>query len=211
MEKKEKAGIVLSLLEKTCPAGKTFLEHNGPFELLAATILSAQCTDVRVNIATKPLFKKYRSVNDFANASQSGLEMDIFSTGFYRSKAKNIIACAKMVLEKHGGKVPKTMAKLVELPGVGRKTANIVLSSGFGIIGGMAVDTHVKRLSFRIGLSSQKYPQKVEKDLLLLVPKKKWGKFPLLLIQHGRAVCTARKPNCTACVLSNVCDSAFKF
>lgn len=210
MEKKEKADIVWSRLEKTYPASKTFLEYNNPFELLVATILSAQCTDRRVNLVTKPLFSKYLSVKDFATASQKELEMDIFSTGFYRSKSKNIISCAKTVLEKHGGKVPSTMGELVLLPGVGRKTANIVLSSGFGIIDGMAVDTHVKRLSYRIGLSKEKNPQKVEKDLLSLVPKKKWDKFSLLLIAHGRAVCTARKPNCAACVLNDACDSAFK-
>ena len=165
MEKKEKALIVLSRLKKNYFVKITALNFRNPFELLAATILSAQCTDKRVNIVTKSLFEKYRSVKDFASVKQSALEKDVFSTGFYRNKAKNIIASAKIILEKHGGKVPRTMKELVELPGVARKTANIVLSSGFGIVEGMAVDTHVKRLSFRIGLTQLKDPQKFEKDL----------------------------------------------
>ncbi len=210
MEKKEKALIVLSRLKKNYFVKITALNFRNPFELLAATILSAQCTDKRVNIVTKSLFEKYRSVKDFASVKQSALEKDVFSTGFYRNKAKNIIASAKIILEKHGGKVPRTMKELVELPGVARKTANIVLSSGFGIVEGMAVDTHVKRLSFRIGLTQHKDPQKIEKDLMEIVPRKDWNKFSLLLIQHGREICSARKPNCAGCFLNDVCGSAFK-
>ena len=210
MEKKEKALIVLSRLKKNYFVKITALNFRNPFELLAATILSAQCTDKRVNIVTKSLFEKYRSVKDFASVKQSALEKDVFSTGFYRNKAKNIIASAKIILEKHGGKVPRTMKELVELPGVARKTANIVLSSGFGIVEGMAVDTHVKRLSFRIGLTQHKDPQKIEKDLMEIVPRKDWNKFSLLLIQHGREICSARKPNCAGCFLNDLCGSAFK-
>lgn len=210
MEKKEKAIIVLSRLKKKYSAKNTALVFRNPFELLVATILSAQCTDKRVNIVTKSLFQKFRSAKDFASLKQNDLEKQIFSTGFYRAKAKNIIACAKIILEKHGGNVPRTMAELVELPGVARKTANIVLSSGFGIVEGMAVDTHVKRLSFRIGLTQQKDPKKIEQDLLHLIPQKEWDKFSLLLIQHGREICGARKPNCAGCFLNDVCGSAFK-
>lgn len=197
-------------LEKAYNVKTTALHYKNPFELLVATILSAQCTDKRVNIVTQSLFQKFTSIKDFATVSQAELQKDIFSTGFYRNKAKNIIAAAKMVLEKFNGTVPQTMAQLIELPGVARKTANIVLSCGFGINDGMAVDTHVKRLSFRIGLTENRDPQKIEKDLLKLVPQKKWDKFSLLLIEHGRSVCTARKPNCAGCFLNDVCVSAFR-
>lgn len=211
MDKKKKALLVLSELKKVYGVQRTALQYRTVFELLVATILSAQCTDVRVNIVTKSLFKKYRSIKDFAGARQSELERDIFSTGFYRAKAKNIIATAKMVQKDFGGRVPKTMEELISLPGVARKTANIVLSSGFGVNDGIAVDTHVKRLSFRIGLTKQKRPEKIEFELLELVPKKEWSDFSLLLISHGRKVCGARKPLCEKCVLNEFCDSAFTF
>lgn len=163
-----------------------------------------------MNIVTKILFKKYKTAKDFAFMPAKVLEKEIFSCGFYKNKAKNIIECAKIILEKHRGTVPNSMEELVQLPGVARKTANIVLSNAFGINAGIAVDTHVKRLSYRIGLSRQKDPQKIEKDLMEIVPQKKWDAFSLNLIEHGRAVCTARKPNCSGCILNGFCDSAFK-
>lgn len=211
MEKKQKALVVLKRLKKIYGPVRTFLEYKKPWQLLVATILSAQCTDKRVNIVTKKLFKKYRSLGELAKTSRPELEQDVRSTGFYRNKAKNILASAKIISEKFEGKVPRTMPELVLLPGVARKTANIVLSEGFGVIDGLAVDTHVKRLSCRIGLSEQKDPQKIEKDLLEIVPKKDWANFSLLLISHGRKTCTARKPKCSECALSGVCDSAFSF
>ena len=211
MEKKKKAKIVLLKLEKKYSVKKTALKYKNPFELLVATILSAQCTDVRVNIVTKKLFKKYKTVKDYASAKQTEFEKDIYSTGFYKNKAKNIIATANLILEKHNGRVPQTMEELILLHGVARKTANIVLSGAFGKNEGMAIDTHVKRLTFRIGLTKQKDPVKIEQEMLLLVPQKKWDIFSLALIEHGRQVCNARKPKCSQCILNKICDSAFKF
>ncbi|MBI4044657.1 MAG: endonuclease III [Candidatus Diapherotrites archaeon] len=210
MEPKEKAALVLQKLKKLYPRVKTALNYSSPWQLLAATILSAQCTDKRVNIVTKTLFAKSPGIDDFASLSQMELEKEIRSTGFYRAKAKNILATAKKIKQEFGGMVPRTMEELVTLHGVGRKTANIVLSAGFGKNEGMAVDTHVKRLSYRIGLTRHTDPVKIEKDLTALIPRRDWDKFSLLLIQHGREVCTARRPNCAACVLNKVCDSAFR-
>jgi endonuclease-3 len=175
-----------------------------------ATILSAQATDKQVNVVTKSLFKKYKTAKDYADADLSELEQDIRSTGFYRNKAKHLKNAAKLLVEKYDGKVPRTMDKLVELQGVARKTANIVLSNAFGIIAGIAVDTHVKRLSQRLGLTENKNPDKIEKDLMDIFPKIQWEKITNLLIFHGRNVCMARKPNCKECTLNKICPSAFK-
>lgn len=209
MELKEKADLVLQELKKLYPRVKTELNYSSPWQLLVATILSAQCTDKRVNIVTKTLFAKYPCIDDFASLPQMELEKEIRSTGFYRAKAKNILATAKKIKQEFGGEVPQTMEELVTLHGVARKTANIVLSVAFGKNEGMAVDTHVKRLSYRIGLTRHTDPVKIEKDLVELIPRRDWDRFSLLLIQHGREVCTARKPNCAGCVLNKVCDSAF--
>ncbi|MBU1061213.1 MAG: endonuclease III, partial [Candidatus Omnitrophica bacterium] len=172
-----------------------------------ATVLSAQCTDKRVNKITPGLFKKYKSVYDFSNAKQSILEKKIRSTGFYRNKAKNIIAASKRIVEDFKGKVPGTMQELVSLPGVARKTANIVLSSGFKKAEGIAVDTHVKRLSGRMGLSTEYNPGKIEKDLMRIVPKKAWLDFNYILVEHGRKTCKARGPLCRECLVSRLCPS----
>jgi endonuclease-3 len=176
-----------------------------------ATILSAQCTDKRVNIVTKTLFKKYRKAEEYANAGLDELEKDIRSTGFYRNKARNIKKCCQILVEKFNSQVPGTMEKMLELPGVARKTANIVLSNAFGIIEGIAVDTHVRRLTRRLGLSEHENPSKIEKDLMEIVPKTYWKRITDLLIFHGRRICLARKPKCDACVLNNLCPAAFTF
>ena len=175
-----------------------------------ATILSAQCTDKQVNIVTKSLFKKYKTSEDYANADLTELEQEIRSTGFYRNKAKNIKKAGKLLVEKFSSKVPKTMDELLELPGVARKTANIVLSNAFGVIVGIAVDTHVRRLSQRLGLSENAIPNKIEIDLMEIVPKKEWKRITDLLIFHGRNICIARKPKCSTCVLSEICPSTYK-
>jgi endonuclease-3 len=178
---------------------------------LVATILSAQCTDERVNAVTKSLFKKYRRAEDYAKADLKELEREIRPTGFYRNKAKNIRACGKMLVEEFGSQVPKTMKEILELPGVARKTANVVLSNAYGIVEGIAVDTHVRRLAQRLGLTKNDDPVKIEQDLMNLVPRDKWMRFTDLLIFHGRRICTARKPKCEECVLNKLCPSAFTF
>ncbi len=208
---KEKILEIIDLLEKEYPGVRISLEHSNPFELLIATILSAQCTDKRVNEVTKTLFKKYRSPHDYIRTSQEELEKDIYSTGFYRNKAKNIRKLCEMLVNDFGGKVPDTMEELLILPGVARKTANIVLSGAFGKVEGIAVDTHVKRLSSRLGLTGNTDPDKIEKDLMEIVPKKDWAGFSLLLIQHGRNLCFAKKPLCGKCVLNRLCPAAFSF
>jgi endonuclease-3 len=180
-------------------------------ELLIATILSAQCTDKRVNIVTKSLFKKYRTVRDYAKADLKTLEEEIKSTGFYHNKAKNIKKCCQMLVEKFDGQIPKTMDELLQLPGVARKTANIVLANAYGIVEGIAVDTHVRRVSKRLGLTDNDNPDKIEKDLMEIVPKKSWARITDLLIFHGRRICTAKHPNCAGCVLNDFCPSAFSF
>jgi endonuclease-3 len=196
---------IIAGLEKTYPDAHCELVHESPLELLIATILSAQCTDIRVNIVTEKLFKKYRSAKDFADAEISGLENDIRSTGFYKNKARNIKAACRDIVEKHGGKVPQTMEELIELGGVGRKTANVVLGNAFGINVGVVVDTHVMRLSHRLGLTTHRTPEKIEPDLMKLVPQKKWALFSHLLIWHGRRRCFARKPDCPNCEIRNLC------
>ncbi len=211
MEDKERNQKILNLLAKEHPDAKIALHHSNPLELLVATILSAQSTDKTVNVVTKNLFKKYRKAEDYATANLKELENDIKSTGFYRNKAKYLKKMGQMLIEKFGSKVPETMEELTNLPGVARKTANIVLSNAFGSIEGVAVDTHVKRLAQRLGLSKNKDPNKIEKDLMELTSKEQWSKLTDLLIFHGRRVCTAKKPNCNGCVVNKLCPSAFTF
>lgn len=202
---------IIELLEKEHPDAKIALNYTNPLELLVATILSAQCTDKRVNVVTKTLFKKYRKAEDYANADLKELEEDIRPTGFYRNKAKNLKKCCQLLVEKFNSQVPKSMEEMLELPGVARKTANIVLSNAYGVIEGVAVDTHVLRLAGRLGLSRQKDPNKIERDLMEIVPKTRWMRITDLLIFHGRRICTARKPQCGTCVLNKLCPSAFAF
>ena len=202
---------IIELLEKEYPKAKTALHYTSPLEILVATILSAQCTDKRVNVVTKSLFKKYRTAEDYANADLGELEEDVRSTGFYRNKAKNIKRSGRMLVEKFDSQVPETMNELLELPGVARKTANIVLSNAYGVIEGIAVDTHVRRLSKRLGLTENKNPNKIEADLMEIVPKSHWKRITDLLIFHGRNVCMAKKPKCSLCGLNKLCPSAFTF
>ncbi len=189
------------------PDARTELDWSNPLELLVATMLSAQTTDVRVNAVTRTLFERYRTAEDYAGAEPARLEEDIRPTGFYRNKARALQGMARALLEKHGGEVPRTMAELVALPGVGRKTANVVLGNAFGVNEGVVVDTHVRRLSNRLGLSTERDPEKIERDLLPLVPEEERTVFSHLLILHGRRVCKARKPLCPECVLNDVCPS----
>ena len=210
--RRQRVHTILPLLEAAYPGAKCSLNFKTPLELLVATMLSAQCTDERVNIVTKTLFRKYRTASDYANTPQDALEKDIQSTGFYRNKAKNIRAMAQSLIDQHGGVVPKTMDELHALAGVGRKTANVVLGNAFGINVGVTVDTHVTRLSNRLGLT--KHPEdavKIEHDLMPIVPQEKWTEWSHLLIYHGRAVCQARKPLCQACVLLPHCPAGPKF
>lgn len=207
MDLKEKVRIIIERLKKEYPDAKIALKFENPIQLLVATILSAQCTDERVNEVTEKLFKKYKSAEDFVKVSLEELAEDIKSTGFYQQKAKYIQESCKIILEKYGGEVPRTMEELLELPGVARKTANIVLSNAYGIVEGIAVDTHVKRLSQRLGLVKSTQPEKIEKELMEIVPKEDWFIFPFLLQAHGRKVCIARKPKCELCVLQDLCDA----
>jgi endonuclease-3 len=202
---------IIGLLEKEHPDAKIALHYTNPLELLIATILSAQCTDKRVNIVTKTLFEKYKTAQDYANADAKELEKDIKSTGFYRNKARNIIKCCQMLVEKFNSQIPRTMEEMLQLPGVARKTANIVLSNAFGVVEGIAVDTHVRRLAKRLGLTENEDPNKIEEDLMKLVPKPYWMKITDLLIFHGRRICIAKKPKCGICVLNKICPCAFKF
>jgi endonuclease-3 len=211
LEPKARALEVMGLLEKEHPDAKIALHYSNPLELLVSTILSAQSTDEQINKITKALFKKYRTAEDYANADLKELEQDIKSSGFYRNKAKNIKNCCKMLVENHNGQVPKTMEELIELPGVARKTANIVLFNAYGMIAGVAVDTHVRRLSQRLGLTENADPAKIELDLMNLVPEDKWMRLTDLLIFHGRRTCKAKKPKCAGCVLNKICPSAFTF
>ena len=202
---------MVALLKKGYPNAKIALNFSNPLEILVATVLSAQCTDERVNMVTKSLFKKYKKVQDYAKANVKTFEQEIRSTGFYRNKAKNIISAAQKIVNDFGSKMPDSMDKLLQLPGVARKTANIVLFNGFGKVEGIAVDTHVRRLSQRLGLSKNEDPDKIEQDLMKLLDKKKWGKFSYLLIDHGRKVCDAKKPKCLECILQKLCPSKKKF
>jgi endonuclease-3 len=201
----------MELLEKEHGDAEIALRYKNPLELLVATILSAQATDEQINALTPKLFQKYTTAEDYANSDLAELEQDIRSSGFYRNKAKNLKNTGKMLVEKYNSQVPKTMEELVELPGVARKTANIVLFNAYGIIAGIAVDTHVSRLAQRLGLTENKNQDKIEKDLMNIVPKDKWMRLTDLLIFHGRRVCNARKPRCGACVLKKLCPSAFTF
>jgi len=203
--KKERAMKIIAALDRTYPEAHCELNHAGPLQLLIATILSAQCTDKRVNIVAKELFKKYRSASNFANAPLAELEQDIKSTGFFRNKAKNIRACCRKLVVCHAGKVPHTMEELTQLDGVGRKTANVVLGNAFGINVGVVVDTHVTRLSQRLGLTKLKTPEKIERELMALVPQKQWALFSHWLIWHGRRRCAARKPDCQNCEIKKLC------
>lgn len=203
---KKRAVQILKLLKKEYPEAQIAIEFGSPFQLLIATILSAQCTDERVNQVTKPLFKKYKSPTDFIKVKITELEKDIFSTGFYRQKAKNIVGCCKMLIEKYDGKVPTDIEKLIELPGVGRKTASVVSGNAYGIPA-LAVDTHVKRLSNLLGLVSSDDPEKIEFELKKLLPPESWTIFSHFLATHGRNICIARHPKCNECSLANLCPS----
>ena len=211
MTARERAARLVKAWPKVYPGAHCELDFKNPLELLIATILSAQCTDKRVNMVTPALFKKYRTAKDYANAPQSDLETAIKSTGFYRNKAKSIRAATSTIVEKFGGKVPSTMEELRELPGVGRKTANVVLGNAFGKDEGIVVDTHVIRLSQRLGLTKHKDPDKIERDLMKLVPREHWTNWSHWLIWHGRRRCFARKPDCHNCEVFQLCPSGKKF
>lgn len=202
---------IVRRLKKAYPPIRTSLYYENPFELLIATILSAQCTDERVNQVTKVLFRNYKTPNEFANANVHELEAIIRPTGYYHSKARYIREASKILVARFGSRVPNTMEELLQLPGVGRKTANIVLSVAYGKTEGIAVDTHVARLSRRLGVTKRKNPDGIERDLMVVTPRKLWPKISISLILHGRNVCHARKPNCKACVLNDVCPSAFYY
>ncbi len=204
-DKKKRTSEIIKRLKKEYPDAHCALNHTNAFELLVATILSAQCTDERVNIVTANLFRKYRKPEDYLNVAPQELEKDIHSTGFFRNKAKNIQGACQKIIELYNGEIPQTMDELLVLNGVARKTANVVLGNAFGIASGVVVDTHVSRLSQRLGLTEETTPEKIEKDLSELVRKKDWIMFPHWLIWHGRKVCQARKPKCAECVLENVC------
>ena len=211
LEPKARAQKIMELLEKEHGDAEIALHYKNPLELLIATILSAQATDEQINAITPKLFQKYKTAKDYANADLTELKQDIKSSGFYHNKAKNLKNSAKLLVEKYNSQVPKTMEELVELPGVARKTANIVLFNAYGVIAGVAVDTHVRRLAQRLGLTENTNQDKIEKDLMNIVPKDKWMRITDLLISHGRRVCNARKPRCDACVLNKICPSAFTF
>lgn len=206
-DKKLRTAEIIKRLKKAYPDAHCALNHSNPFELLIATILSAQCTDVQVNIVTAILFRKYRRPQDFLSVSQEELEKDIRSTGFFRNKAKNIQAACRRLIDVYGGEIPHSMEEILTLGGVARKTANVVLGNAFGIASGVVVDTHVGRLSQRLGLTKATNAGKIEADLQKLVPKKHWIMFPHWMIFHGRQICQARKPKCTECVLTDICPS----
>lgn len=205
MGTKQRTVAAIKLLKKEYPHAQISLKYKTPMQLLAAVILSAQCTDKRVNIVTEELFKKYKTPSDFAKAEQKTFEQEIKSTGFYRNKAKNIIASAKLIDGKFGGKIPDKMEELLTLPGVARKTANITLSNLYGKNCGIAVDTHMKRVNYRLGLTKNTNPDKIEADLMKIIPREMWGSYTHLIIQHGRAVCKAPVPMCSKCVLNKIC------
>jgi len=211
MDRRERVREIIRILSREFPDADTALKHNNPLELLIATILSAQCTDERVNKITENLFKKYKTVEDYANVDINKFENEIKSTGFYKNKARNIKRCCQMIIEKFNGKIPKTMDELLTLPGVARKTANIVLGHGYGIAEGIAVDTHVMRLAQRLGLTKEKDRNRIERDLMEITPKRYWILLSDILILHGRKTCNARNPKCDKCSLKSICPSAFKF
>jgi endonuclease III len=202
------ASEVIVRLKAEYPDARTELDWSNPLELLVATILSAQTTDVQVNRVTESLFSKYRTAEDYADSTPDELEEDIRPTGFYRNKARSLRGMASALVEEHGGEVPRTMSELVALPGVGRKTANVVLGNAFGVNEGIVVDTHVRRVSGRLGLTESRDPVKIEQELMRLVPEGDWTIFSHLLILHGRRTCKARKPDCPNCILNDICPSA---
>lgn len=206
---KKRTRYIIRRLKRAYPGAKCSLNHSNAFELLIATILSAQCTDERVNLVTADLFRKYRKPEDYLEVSARELEKDIQSTGFFRNKTKSIQGASKILTEKYSGAVPRTMDELLELPGVARKTANVVLGNAFAIKSGVVVDTHVTRLSHRLNLTQQKTAEKIEKDLVAIVPKMDWIMFSHLLIYHGRKVCKARKPMCAECEIEKLCPSSY--
>ena len=207
-KKQERATDIVVRLKQMYPKAKCSLDFTNAFELLIATMLSAQSTDVRVNIVTKSLFRKYPGPEAFANAGQVEMERDVKQTGFFRNKAKAVIAASKAIVERHGGEVPQSMEELVALPGVGRKTANVVLSNAFRKPAGIVVDTHVSRVSARLGLTANSHPERIEQDLMQLIPQKEWTPFSHRLIEHGRTICVARKPRCSECRVNELCPSA---
>ena len=207
----ERIGEIITTLRQSYPRSRTALRFESPLQILVATILSAQCTDEKVNQITPSLFRKYPTPSDFASADPKVLEQEIRPTGFFRNKTKSIIGASKKIVEDFGGKVPDSMEDLISLPGVARKTANIVLSSAFQKSEGIAVDTHVRRLSQRLGLSKEQNPDKIERDLMKIVPKEDWLDFNYMLVNHGRAVCPSRKPRCPECQLKRFCPSASEF
>ncbi len=208
-ELKDRVREIIRRLKREYPDAKCSLNHSSAFELLIATILSAQCTDERVNIVTADLFRKYQKPEDYLRVAPRELEKDIRSTGFFRNKTRSIQGTSKMLTESYGGQVPATIEELLELPGVARKTANVVLGNAFGVKSGIVVDTHVTRLSRRLGLTSEKQAEKLERDLVQIVPKRDWVIFSHLLIAHGRKVCRARNPACDVCVIEKLCPSSF--
>ena len=197
--------VILRRLEARFPDARCSLSFENPLQLLVATILSAQCTDERVNMVTPTLFARFRTAQDFADANPDALEAIIRSTGFYRNKTRSLIGMGRALVERHGGEVPRTMAALTQVPGTGRKTANVVLGNAYGVEEGIVVDTHVSRLSQRLGLTRHADPAKIEQDLIALVPRGRWTLFPHLMIHHGRAVCQARKPRCEICPVNDLC------
>lgn len=202
---KRHAARIVKRLKAAYPDARCALEFTSPLELLIATILSAQCTDTRVNIVTKDLFRKYPDANAYATANRAQLERAIQSTGFFRNKAKNIIDCCRILVAEHGGRVPREIDALVKLPGIGRKTANVVLGTAFGIATGVVVDTHVARISKRLGMTRHTDPVKIERDLMEQLPRREWVDFAHRMIMHGRRICLARKPKCDECSLADVC------
>jgi endonuclease-3 len=207
-KKRERANTVFEVLRAEYPDARTALDHSDPFELAVATILSAQCTDERVNMVTPQLFQRFPNAEALAHAPQEDLEEIIHSTGFFRSKARNLIGMARGVTEEHGGVIPRNLKTLTKLPGIGRKTANVILGNAFGIDEGVVVDTHVKRLSGRLGFTRETSPEKVEEDLMEIFPRERWTPLSHLLIFHGRATCVARKPRCRECVVAHLCPSS---
>ncbi|OAG28386.1 endonuclease III [Thermodesulfatator autotrophicus] len=206
-EEKKRLKEILKRLKDAYPEAKIALKFSNPLELLIATILSAQCTDERVNQVTAELFKKYRSAKDYAEAPLEELAEDIRPTGFYQQKAKYIKECARLIIENFGGEVPRTMEDMLKLPGVARKTANIVLSNAYGVVEGIPVDTHVRRLAQRLGFSKEKNPDKIEQDLMALIPREEWGQIAYVFQAHGRKICKAKKPLCNRCVVKDLCPS----
>lgn len=209
--KKKRARRSIRLLKKKFPHARIVLKFSNPWELLVAVMLSAQCTDKKVNEVTALLFKKYATLDDYAHADKKEFERIVKPTGFYHAKTRHVLETAKMIKENFGGSVPRTMKEMLTLKGVARKTANVVLGNAYGIVEGIAVDTHVRRLSQRLGFSASNKPEKIEQDLLSLIPKKDWFNTTYLLIEHGRALCTAKNPRCDLCPLNKICPSAFQF